>query len=71
MPRKKSDDPAVKKSISMPQSLFGKMEKRMDELGFRSESAYIQLLVRNDCVKGGTPEIALIEKPVRPVKRRR
>jgi hypothetical protein len=62
MPRKKSDDPAVKKSVSMPTSLYERMLKRMETLGFHSESAYLQFLTRNDVVRQDNAIIA-VERP--------
>ncbi|MEA3211001.1 MAG: hypothetical protein QOE70_4058 [Chthoniobacter sp.] len=57
MPRNKSKDPAKKRSISMPTSLYKKMLARMEKYGFISESAYLQFLTRNDIVKDGQMEV--------------
>jgi hypothetical protein len=59
MPRTKSQDPAVKKSISMPASLYKRMLERMKALGFNSESAYVQFLTRNDVVRKDAAVIAV------------
>jgi Arc/MetJ-type ribon-helix-helix transcriptional regulator len=43
----------MKRSISLPESLYAKMLTRMKELGYRSESAYLQHLVREDSIRSG------------------
>ena len=52
---RRSTDPAVKRSISMPASLYAKMLKRMAQFGFTSESAYIQHLTRNSVMTDAPP----------------
>ena len=63
MARPKVPDPAIKRSISLPADLYKRMKKRMAEYGFTSESAYFQLLARNDVVADQPPTIIREERP--------
>ncbi|MEA3208256.1 MAG: hypothetical protein QOE70_1313 [Chthoniobacter sp.] len=75
--RPPSEDPAIKKSVSIPTSLHTKMVVRMRRFGFRSESAYLQQLIRNDVVENASelkmlsmaepePEAAPKKQPRKP-----
>jgi hypothetical protein len=59
-----SDDPAIKKSVSIPQSLYRKAIARAKSLGYNL-SQYIQHLIRNDLQRGGDQIPRIAEKPER------
>ena len=44
---------AIKKSISMPEDLWQRMEQRLLLLGYSNPSAYLQQLVRDDIIRQG------------------
>ena len=48
MPRKPSDDPAVKLSFSLPESVQKRMLQRMRSLSISKVSEYIATLIQND-----------------------
>lgn len=68
MARPPSKDPVIKKSLCVPTSLHIQMVERMALFGFRTESAYVQALIRNDIVTGARVIPVMAAEPTPPVE---